>query len=88
MEVQEHISAAKLQAKIGSMQTVLVDEVIQHENGNIEAIGRTQADAPEIDGVVYLEDAEGLSPGDFVEVQILDADDHDLWGGPPTALSS
>lgn len=83
MEVQERISAAKLQSKIGTMQTVLVDEIVEDEDGNIEAIGRTKADAPEIDGVVYLADAEGLTPGDFVEVQIYDADGHDLWGGPP-----
>lgn len=83
MEVQERISAAKLQDKIGTMQTVLVDEIVEDEDGNIEAIGRTKADAPEIDGVVYLADAEGLTPGDFVEVQIYDADGHDLWGGPP-----
>jgi ribosomal protein S12 methylthiotransferase len=83
MEVQERISAAKLQTKIGTMQTVLVDEIVQDENGDIEAIGRTKADAPEIDGVVYLADAEGLNPGDFVEVEIYDADGHDLWGGPP-----
>jgi len=82
MEVQERISAAKLQSKIGTMQTVLVDEIVEDEEGNIEAIGRTKADAPEIDGVVYLADAEGLTPGDFVEVQIYDADGHDLWGGP------
>ena len=83
MEVQERISAAKLQSKIGTMQTVLVDEIVEDEEGNIEAIGRTKADAPEIDGVVYLADAEGITPGDFVEVQIYDADGHDLWGGPP-----
>ncbi|MFM1955626.1 MAG: putative ribosomal protein methylthiotransferase RimO [Pseudomonadota bacterium] len=83
MEVQERISAAKLQSKIGAMQTVLVDELVEDEEGNIEAIGRTKADAPEIDGVVYLADAEGLNPGDFVEVEIYDADGHDLWGGPP-----
>jgi len=83
MEVQERISAAKLQAKIGTMQTVLVDEINQLEDGSFEAIGRTKADAPEIDGVVYLDDAEGLTPGDFVEVQITNADGHDLWGGPP-----
>jgi ribosomal protein S12 methylthiotransferase len=83
MEIQERISAAKLQSKIGTMQTVLVDEIVEDEEGNIEAIGRTKADAPEIDGVVYLADAEGLTPGDFVEVQIYDADGHDLWGGPP-----
>ena len=83
MEVQERISAAKLQAKVGTIQTVLVDALVEDEDGNIEAIGRTKADAPEIDGVVYLADAEGLTPGDFVEVQITDADGHDLWGGPP-----
>jgi ribosomal protein S12 methylthiotransferase len=83
MEVQERISAAKLQSKVGTMQTVLVDELVEDDEGNIEAIGRTKADAPEIDGVVYLADAEGLNPGDFVEVEIYDADGHDLWGGPP-----
>lgn len=83
MEVQERISAAKLQAKIGTMQTVLVDEITTDDNDNIIAIGRTKADAPEIDGVVYLQDADGLTPGDFVEVQILGADGHDLVGGPP-----
>jgi len=84
MEVQERISAAKLQTKIGSMQTVLVDEVNALEDGSFQAIGRTKADAPEIDGVVYLEDAEGINPGDFVEVEIYDADGHDLYGGPPS----
>ncbi len=83
MEVQERISAAKLQAKVGSIQTVLVDEVVESEDGSIQAIARTKADAPEIDGIVYLDDAEGLTPGDFVDVQITDADGHDLWGGPP-----
>jgi ribosomal protein S12 methylthiotransferase len=83
MEVQERISAAKLKAKIGTMQTVLVDEIVRDTEGNFEAIGRTKADAPEIDGVVYMEDAEGLTPGDFVEVEIYSADGHDLWGGPP-----
>lgn len=78
MEVQETISAAKLNQKIGRVETVLVDEV----NGD-QAVARTMADAPEIDGVVYLVDAEGLQVGDLVEVQITDADGHDLWAGPP-----
>jgi ribosomal protein S12 methylthiotransferase len=81
MEVQEAISAEKLQRRVGRLETVLVDEV----NGD-EAIARTMSDAPEIDGVVYLADAEGLNPGDLVEVQITDADGHDLWGGPPGSL--
>ncbi len=79
MALQEAISAEKLRRKVGSIQTVLVDEV----NGD-EAIGRTSADAPEIDGVVYLADAEGLQPGDLVEVQITAADGHDLWAAPPS----
>ena len=83
MAVQERISAAKLHSKVGSIQTVLVDEIVSDAEGNIEAVGRTKADAPEIDGVVYLEDAEGLTPGDFVEVEIYTADGHDLHGGPP-----
>ncbi len=83
MEVQERISAAKLQAKVGRIQTVLVDEITTDDSDNIIAIARTKADAPEIDGVVYLQDAEGLNPGDFVDVQILGADGHDLVGGPP-----
>lgn len=81
MEVQETISAEKLQRRVGRLETVLVDEV----NGD-EAIARTMSDAPEIDGVVYLADAEGLNPGDLVEVQITDADGHDLWGGPPGSI--
>ncbi|MBC7788225.1 MAG: 30S ribosomal protein S12 methylthiotransferase RimO [Methylophilaceae bacterium] len=83
MEVQEAISAAKLQKKVGSLQTVLVDEITEDDNGNAIAIGRTKADAPEIDGVVYLDDGVDLLPGDLVEVQITSADGHDLWGGPP-----
>ncbi len=83
MAVQEAISAAKLQKKVGSLQTVLVDEVTEDDNGNVIAIGRTKADAPEIDGLVYLDDGADLVPGDLVEVQITSADDHDLYAGPP-----
>ncbi|MFD0912806.1 30S ribosomal protein S12 methylthiotransferase RimO [Methylophilus luteus] len=83
MEVQERISAAKVSAKIGSLQTVLVDELTEDDAGNVIAIARTKADAPEIDGIVYLQDADGISPGDFVDVQIVDAQGHDLIGAPP-----
>ncbi|MGJ8620787.1 MAG: 30S ribosomal protein S12 methylthiotransferase RimO [Methylophilaceae bacterium] len=83
METQERISAAKLEKKVGSMQTVLVDELTTDDQDNIIAIARTKADAPEIDGVVYLQDAEGLTPGDFVDVKILAASGHDLIAGPP-----
>jgi ribosomal protein S12 methylthiotransferase len=75
MELQEEISAAKLERKIGQIVTVLVDEV--DEEG---AVARSAADAPEIDGLVYIEGAGNLKPGDFAEVEITDADAHDLWG--------
>ncbi len=77
MEVQAKISAEKLQDKIGETMLVLVDEVDDEK-----AIGRSMADAPEIDGVVYLEGGAGLLPGDLVEVTITDADEHDLYAGP------
>jgi len=79
MALQEEISANKLKRKIGQVQMVLVDEV-----DDDEAIGRTSADAPEIDGVVYLAGGDGLMPGDFVEAQIVDADGHDLWATSPS----
>ena len=74
MALQQSISAAKLQRKIGSTQTILIDQVT--EDG---AIGRTFADAPEIDGVVHLPDITDFSPGDLVEAEISAADDYDLW---------
>jgi ribosomal protein S12 methylthiotransferase len=77
MELQAGISAEKLQQKIGQTMLVLVDAV-DEEN----AVGRSAADAPEIDGVVYLEGGAGLIPGDLVEVTITDADEHDLFAGP------
>jgi ribosomal protein S12 methylthiotransferase len=79
MALQEQISADKLEQKVGSIVTVLVDEV----DGE-QAIGRTSADAPEIDGVVYLSGAEGLRPGDLLEAQIIKSDGHDLFAAPPS----
>lgn len=78
MEVQESISAEKQRRKIGRIETVLIDDI----DGD-QAIGRTAADAPEIDGVVYLSGADGLQPGDLVEAQIVNSDGHDLWAAPP-----
>jgi ribosomal protein S12 methylthiotransferase len=75
------ISAAKLQAKIGSTQQVIIDLV--DEDGG--ATGRSQADAPEIDGEVHLRDTSGLEPGDIISVKIEDADAHDLFGVPVSA---
>jgi ribosomal protein S12 methylthiotransferase len=75
MEKQAEISARRLEQKIGREMTVLVDEI--DEEG--DAVARSPADAPEIDGVVFIQDAENLAPGDFVKVRITDATDHDLW---------
>ena len=77
MAVQQKISSAKLQAKIGEQVEVLIDQV--DEQG---AIGRTAADAPEIDGQVYLDGITGLQPGDALVAEITGADDYDLWASP------
>ncbi len=75
METQQRISAARLQSKIGRTIKVLIDEV--DDEG---AIGRSFADAPEIDGAVYLNGETSLKPGDLVDVVIEEADEYDLWG--------
>jgi ribosomal protein S12 methylthiotransferase len=73
MAVQEKISAARLNRKIGQRMTVLVDEVQKNR-----AIARSSADAPEIDGVVYIGNAKNRKPGDLIEVEITGSDAHDL----------
>ena len=82
MEVTERISAAKLAGKVGRRLAVIIDEVGEaDEDGDIGATGRAQADAPEIDGAVYLRNVPAtLTPGDIVEATIEDADAHDLFG--------
>jgi ribosomal protein S12 methylthiotransferase len=75
MEVAQAISAAKLQKKIGTEIDVIIDEV-----GGGGATGRSKADAPEIDGQVYLRDAGSIAVGDIVRVHVEDADDYDLFG--------
>ena len=74
MEVQAEISAARLAAKVGRTLTVLVDEIT--EDG---ALARSAADAPEIDGVVVVEHAGDLMPGDWAMVKVTAAGEHDLW---------
>ena len=74
MLLQEGISEQLLKRKIGKKITVLIDEV--DEQG---AIARSFADAPEIDGVVYISGSQELNVGDFVEVKVTDSDAHDLW---------
>ena len=75
MELQQRISTEKLAEKIGQQTWVLIDEV--DDEG---AIGRTPGDAPEIDGVIYLNGETNLKPGDLVRVVIEHADEYDLWG--------
>ncbi len=82
MAVQEDISTAKLQRKIGRTMTVLIDEI--DVDG---AVTRSAADAPDIDGQVFIEDASGLNVGEFVEVKIIAAEEHDLWGERVTRTS-
>ena len=75
MQLQQKISMQKLQAKIGKTLAVIIDEV--DEEG---AIGRSMADAPEIDGVVYLNEEKDVKVGDIVQVIIEHSDEYDLWG--------
>jgi ribosomal protein S12 methylthiotransferase len=77
MDKQAAISARRLQDKVGRTLEVLVDRI--DDDG---AIARTHADAPEIDGVVYLSDAEGVAVGDVLLVDVEDADAHDLYAVP------
>ncbi len=75
MARQAEISAERLAAKIGSIQEVLIDEV-----GELGMIGRSHADAPEIDGKVYVNGADHANSGDLLRVRITGADAHDLVG--------
>ena len=82
MEVTARISAARLAAKVGRTLPVIIDEVGEpDEDGDLGATGRSQADAPEIDGQVLLRNVPAtLKPGDVVQAAIEDADAHDLFG--------
>lgn len=75
MQLQQQISTERLQEKIGRKLPVIIDEV--DDEG---AIGRSMADAPEIDGMVYLNGEFDVKPGDIVNVLIEHADEYDLWG--------
>lgn len=77
MEVQAEISREKLAEKIGTVQEVIIDEP-EDEDG--VAVGRTKADAPDIDGVCYVTTDRPLKPGDFVKVKITASEEHDLIG--------
>ncbi len=78
MQLQQEISHERSEAQIGRTLDVIVDD----SNGQ-EGIGRTKADAPEIDGIVHLENYPNLKVGDIVKAEITDADFYDLWAKPP-----
>ncbi len=78
MEKQTEISAQKLEQKVGREIIVLVDEIT--DDGT--ALARSAADAPEIDGVVIIENSAGLDVGEFARVRITDSGEHDLWAEP------
>ena len=78
MEFQSQISADRLQARVGRHEQVLIDEVV--EEG---AVARSRADAPEIDGQVFIDGATHLNVGDLMDVVIEEADEHDMWAHLP-----
>jgi ribosomal protein S12 methylthiotransferase len=75
MALQAEISAERLQRRVGRIETVLIDEVV--EEG---AVARSKADAPEIDGQVFIDGATHLKVGEFVDVKLDEADEYDMWG--------
>lgn len=75
MQLQAEISRNKLQAKIGTLQTVLIDNITDED-----IIARSMSDAPEIDGLVYLPLQKDIQVGDLTDVTIIDSDDYDLYG--------
>ena len=74
MALQEKISAQRLEQKVGKTIQVLIDEADKEG-----AVARSHADAPEIDGLVYIENGQSLKQGDVVTVHVTHSDEHDLW---------
>jgi ribosomal protein S12 methylthiotransferase len=74
MAAQQEVSRSLMAARVGRTIDVMIDEV--DEEG---AIGRSEWDAPEIDGSVFLNGATGVAPGDIVRAAVTNADDYDLW---------
>jgi len=83
MQVQAAISGARLQRKLGTVQRVLIDHLTPRG-----ALGRSTADAPEIDGLVHVTTRRKLAVGDFIDVRIERADEHDLFGVPASPAKS
>lgn len=74
MQLQAEISRNRLAEKVGTVQTVIVDEINAEQ-----IIARSKSDAPEIDGLVYLPPSNDIKLGELVEVMITDSDDYDLY---------
>ena len=77
MSAQAAISADKLRQRVGQRMTVLIDEITDEG-----AVARSYADAPEIDGVVLIKETGGYKAGDFMEIEVSAADEHDLYARP------
>ena len=94
-ELQMHVSARRTQSRVGTRARVLVDAMLTSVEAAASplgrgavAVGRTESEALDIDGVVYLEAAAGVAPGQFVEADIVAADVHDLRARPVGGASS
>ncbi|THB64916.1 MAG: 30S ribosomal protein S12 methylthiotransferase RimO [Gammaproteobacteria bacterium] len=78
MNLQESISREKLRCKVGQQLEVIVDDVVDGQ-----LVGRSYADAPEIDGLVYVKNSNGhINCGEIIKVTVTDSSEHDLWGAP------
>lgn len=88
MEKQQEVSYARLQQKIETEMDVILDGQTEAEDGSLLWVARTKGDAPEIDGHLYVDIegnpdlAQNWQPGDIVPVQVVDADEYDLYGIP------
>jgi ribosomal protein S12 methylthiotransferase len=80
MQLQQEISRDIQRSRIGRIEEVLVEELLDETNSSYQYAGRSVGDAPEIDGVVYLQSSRALKLGEFAAVQITDALEYDLMG--------
>jgi len=81
MEKQASISANKLKQNIGKTRDVIIDDIVSDEVGK-QIVARTTSDAPDIDGLVYIDapDKHGYKVGDITQVTITSTDEYDMWG--------
>ena len=80
MELQRQISAKIMKSKVGKVLNCIIESYAEDENGNFSVIARTDFDAPEIDGVVYIQSDEPLIPATIEKIKIIDCNDYDLFG--------